>query len=123
MTNEQKELKRKWIEALRSGKYEQTRLRLRKGENSYCCLGVLCEIGGSGVWERFVEFEHEWYYRLGYQGAENSYVEMPPSQVLNAVGLAQAEADSLAFANDSGETFEQIADRIEQNNYEVNRDY
>lgn len=40
MTNEDKV---KWIEALRSGKYQQGRCFLKK-ENKYCCLGVLKEI-------------------------------------------------------------------------------
>ena len=41
------ELKKKWIEALRSGKYKQGKNRLHRAEdNSYCCLGVLCEVAG-----------------------------------------------------------------------------
>lgn len=38
----------KWVEALRSGEYEQGRGRLRVTDNagdSFCCLGVACEIG------------------------------------------------------------------------------
>jgi hypothetical protein len=40
------EIKREWIEALRSGKYKQARgfLRYRGG---YCCLGVLMDIQGA----------------------------------------------------------------------------
>lgn len=37
------EIKQKWVEALRSGKYQQGRNRLKSGE-SYCCLGVLCDV-------------------------------------------------------------------------------
>ena len=33
---------KKWIEALRSGKYKQGRDRLQSDVNSYCCLGVAC---------------------------------------------------------------------------------
>lgn len=32
----------KWIAALRSGKYKQTRGRLQDGDG-FCCLGVLCD--------------------------------------------------------------------------------
>ena len=40
-----KELKEKWLTALRSGKYNQGRGRLYSiADNSYCCLGVLCKI-------------------------------------------------------------------------------
>ena len=37
------ELKTKWIEALRSGKYEQGKHYL-KVNGKFCCLGVLCEV-------------------------------------------------------------------------------
>lgn len=33
----------KWISALRSGKYKQTKWRLQTHEG-YCCLGVLCDV-------------------------------------------------------------------------------
>lgn len=39
-----KEIKLKWIEALRSGNYKQGRGQLRNHRNEYCCLGVLCDI-------------------------------------------------------------------------------
>ena len=38
-----KNVKRLWLEALRSGEYKQGRGLLRDG-NKYCCLGVLCDI-------------------------------------------------------------------------------
>lgn len=36
-------VKRRWLEALRSGDYQQTDAYLSR-DNRYCCLGVLCEI-------------------------------------------------------------------------------
>ena len=33
----------KWIDALRSGEYQQSTSRLRTGD-TYCCLGVACEL-------------------------------------------------------------------------------
>lgn len=38
-------LKATWVEALRSGEYEQGELYLRK-DGRHCCLGVLCELVG-----------------------------------------------------------------------------
>lgn len=38
---------RKWVEALRSGEYEQGHGRLRSeigGKSTHCCLGVACEV-------------------------------------------------------------------------------
>ena len=43
------DLKAKWLEALRSGKYEQTQGTLRDGD-AFCCLGVLCDLTGRGKW-------------------------------------------------------------------------
>jgi hypothetical protein len=45
-----KKVKAKWIKALRSGKYLQGRSYLVKedivtGKQSYCCLGVACDLG------------------------------------------------------------------------------
>jgi len=39
-------VKKKWLEALRSGEYKQTQGELRSEDkpNSFCCLGVLCNI-------------------------------------------------------------------------------
>lgn len=42
-------LKTKWLEALRSGKFEQGHKQLAYSKNKvnhYCCLGVLCEVAG-----------------------------------------------------------------------------
>lgn len=42
-----KTISAKWITALRSGKYKQGRFALKHmEEDTYCCLGVLCEISG-----------------------------------------------------------------------------
>lgn len=49
-------IKRKWLEALRSGEYVQGRDRLLTPSadgDSFCCLGVLCELHAQetgGVW-------------------------------------------------------------------------
>ena len=40
------ELLNKWLEALRSGKYQQGRGTLRDADNKFCCLGVLLDVAG-----------------------------------------------------------------------------
>lgn len=37
-------VKKEWIAALRSGDYRQGRGQLRSEDNSFCCLGVLCNL-------------------------------------------------------------------------------
>lgn len=39
-----KEVIQKWIEALESGEYQQTKGTLRSNLDAFCCLGVLCEL-------------------------------------------------------------------------------
>ena len=34
----------KWVEALESGQYKQTKGYLSKGNNRFCCLGVACDL-------------------------------------------------------------------------------
>ena len=38
------EVKIKWLEALRSGDYDQGQGGLKSGDNKFCCLGILCDI-------------------------------------------------------------------------------
>jgi hypothetical protein len=46
------EIKARWVAALRSGGYKQTRGRLRHGD-SFCCLGVLCDLHDAGLWQTY----------------------------------------------------------------------
>lgn len=48
------EIKKRWVEALKSGVYVKGKGRLLSRGNEYCCLGVLCELAskdGIGTWE------------------------------------------------------------------------
>ena len=45
------DLKRKWLAALRSGKYQQAKAALHRQGDGFCCLGVLCDVSGLGKWE------------------------------------------------------------------------
>lgn len=50
------EVMEKWTAALESGEYKRTRSVLKKGEKSFCCLGVLCDVyhkeTGLGQWNK-----------------------------------------------------------------------
>ena len=60
------DVKAKWLTALRSGEYKQGAMRLYKKRNdSYCCLGVLCDLYGKEngeTWERS-KYANEWLFR------------------------------------------------------------
>ena len=61
-------LKARWVEALRSGGYEQThgalRLPINEGDEvGYCCLGVLCNLIDPDGWDHDYD---GWQYPGGY---------------------------------------------------------
>lgn len=104
------ELKKKWVDALRSGEYQQGRHALRSG-NGYCCLGVLCEVLG------MEKYGTAMYMHDGY-GIGLTI----PSKMAAPLGLMNpcykdAEMpirDRLMGMNDNElKTFDQIADYIE----------
>lgn len=91
------QIKQKWVEALRSGEYEQTQKTL-KYRDGFCCLGVLCDLQGA-EWKRV---SHK--ARVG--------LSMPSKF---AGGLSEKEQSKLMDLNDRGTEFPQIADYIEAN--------
>lgn len=132
-----KDIKARWIAALRSGEYKQGQefLRARRYERvdadncpiyeeRFCCLGVLCDlyIKEVDVPEEFVK---------GYQVGSPYYTYDGHSGVLPDAVQEWAELDSdvgefrinddgfskfqqLTKLNDKGKTFEEIADVIEE---------
>lgn len=88
------ELKDAWIEALRGGEYRQGRYRLKAHDGRFCCLGVLCDIAGR-KWTR------------------GNKTGVFPREVRLA-GVSRIQAEDLASMNDTGETFTEIADYIEE---------
>lgn len=98
------ELRAKWVEALRSGKYNQTRSCL-KNLDGHCCLGVLCDVVNPKGWLKGAGHE---------QGIGSMQNLMPDDGVMRSVGVDRKGLRRLAEANDIGETFAQIADRIER---------
>jgi len=134
------EIARKWLDALRSGKYSQTTGHLRKIEardttdhalrEGYCCLGVLCDIVDPMRWVAptlsdstgrycymnpnprtvFLDSDEE---DTEDEFTDKLLVGYPPQEYLEKVGLTETDARDLANRNDSGYSFEQIATLIE----------
>lgn len=126
-----KEIKQRWINALRSGEYPKTEDCLRDNKG-YCCLGVLTDIAiKDGVIE-------DWQPR-SYSGEERPYAvpdcnvgeSVPfdqdavlPTKVMEWAELTEAnpfvripgESYSVHISdpNDNGYSFQQIADLIEE---------
>lgn len=130
-----------WLEALRSGKFKQTKGKLRSRNGAYCCLGVACEV---------LEVPRVWDSREYQYGTEevldlmkDEYIEPSkwndysstslPRVAAALLGVDQHEVrlakpvtfthkgeecseDNLIELNDTyGWSFAQIADAIEKN--------
>lgn len=112
----------KWLEALRSGNYEQGKARLwTAGSNSYCCLGVLSKIQG-----RLTDngFDGSNCYTLA--DSNPRYPELRsngglPKEVYFKTDLEGTDEHytSLADLNDSGMSFKEIAELLELVFYHV----
>jgi len=112
-----------WIAALRSGKYPQGKDFLvstyGEGEKQYCCLGVL-----SKIQDRLPDIG---YRSDGYRGLSPSNPSYAALRACGSIPNCAYVTDSknmvyrhLAYLNDKGATFNEIADIIEYSWQPVN---
>lgn len=103
-----KEIKREWLTALRSGEYKQTRGLLHRYQGGFCCLGVLLDAC----------FEGEWVHAPGdawwcWNGHEE---EQLPHLIREGCDIPKTEMkDLMSMNDDDGANFRTIADYIEAN--------
>lgn len=128
-----KNIKKRWVAALRSGDYQQGRFYLQtidKHGSRFCCLGVLCDLAEQdGVVEQAEPFAsedgekiHLVYNDPSPTGVDGRTASVLPRAVQKWSGLDSAqpvlhgrhEAYDLIGLNDSGASFECIADIIEE---------
>lgn len=112
-----KNVAKKWIEALRSGKYKKTTkvLKRKNGkEESYCVLGVLCDLYKKSGKPLKENFPGMYPFEPGVVSFGNSKDwETPPQKVLNWAGVTRGYY--VSEMNDGGKSFKQIANFIEKN--------
>ncbi len=127
-------IKKLWLESLRSGEYTQGEGRLRRNDK-HCCLGVLCELAVvEGIIEKpGLDRLGRETYLYGLQADDSnlpkavSYwanlssrdgllpVEIKTGTKIGNTGrITQGSIGSLMTMNDSGFTFLEIADVIEE---------
>jgi len=126
------EIMREWVRNLRSGEYEQGRGALNVDGN-FCCLGVLCQMAADQGVIAQPTLTRELVSTLPYvqygthtvARYEHGATTMPPQKVYEWAGIHSLPEDfkdiesdlygrRLADMNDSGKTFAQIADIIEE---------
>jgi hypothetical protein len=103
------EWKEKWVEALRSGNYEQGEGTLKNISDDgyeYCCLGVLCEIHPDVEFRGTVAAIHK--------PTKDEYDIFLPSMFRNALNISCDDEKELANLNDGGYSFDTIAGWIEE---------
>jgi hypothetical protein len=118
-----KEVITKWVAALRSGKYEQTKKFLHDW-SGYCCLGVLCDLAVQAAVIPPPGFENG---RYTYGKGKTQSNVVPPKEVDAWIGAESytvhlpnvADTDDgrtfLTTMNDGmGKSFSEIADAIEK---------
>lgn len=122
------EIKARWVAALRSGKYQQGRRVLRNGD-SYCCLGVLCELAlEDGIVTATID-EHTSVTRYhDVDRSHNEFSDEHDSTHLLSLGVRDwanlglnpsvssggGRTHTLSGFNDEGTSFADIADMIEE---------
>lgn len=121
------QIKKRWLEALRSGDYKKGRGSLHSvGE--FCCLGVLCDLLKDEVglkWElNHISYNHgspsRTYYKMGGCGGSlpyqvRQYAGLALDDPRVASGRFGFDATALSEYNDfSISTFDQIATLIEE---------
>lgn len=124
------DIKKIWVDALRSGDYGQGDGRLYDGE-SYCCLGVLCDLHqkmtSQGIWTHTTDEDNvDWVvYRDNTYGINAG--ETLPKAVVEWAGLIDANPNvgiyecasglrhsRLAELNDHGFSFDELSDIIQE---------
>lgn len=128
------EIKKKWLDWLRSGENKQGKEHLKNEDGTYCCLGGLCEIF---IQEHNTGLKHNVYewklvkgaYEFTIAGIGRSRTYLPDvvvqwagfesvrnyAQRLHNPGFkGEFGVESFASMNDRDYTFEQIADIIEK---------
>lgn len=109
-------IKQQWVAALRSGEYKQgagALHRFSEAGDTYCCLGVLCDLAvKASVCRRYMD--EDGIYHYGHASHNDTYLD---SSIVEWSGLdgynPKVEGRRLAELNDKGFTFDQIADLIE----------
>ena len=129
---------KKWVKALRSGKYKQGRNSLKqfnsRGAAQHCCLGVLCELYNDSMRKSKKKtlpekvYDNDYYFSHGYSRFGGKKDDLP-KEVKDWAGLKtgfgkfyvkdfgdnlRLGQNSLADLNDHGRKFKTISNIIEK---------
>lgn len=126
------QIKEKWVDALQSGDYEQGNGKLRSHQG-FCCLGVLCDIYAQEPFTKGWQFKGDceknllpmdyWYFDGESEFLPKTIMEWAElSDISPKVKVSLEDEDDgdeyfhyedISDLNDSGYTFSQLAEIIE----------
>lgn len=109
-----KSVMKKWVKALRSGKYQQT-IGSLKNVDGYCCLGVLCDISKLSKFNNDARYFDE-EGLLPIEVIEFARITNSAGQFFSNIKTRKVykRLKCLSEYNDRGKSFKQIADIIEK---------
>lgn len=120
------EIKKLWVNALRSGNYRQGKYMLHNiSENAYCCLGVLCDIALKNIQIKTVIVESKKSPDKYMVFGDNQNKQFLPQEIVLWAGIkdnpemliTDAYFDRLVAITDLNDyteyNFSQLADLIE----------
>ena len=110
-----KAIKEKWVAALRSGEYQQCAGALRKehagSPDTFCCLGVLCDIVDSKGWRSpYNTLTNKKQFVFNGMHSSNGLT----NELRGTLSVNTQEEIELVRLNDNGRDFSYIADFIEE---------
>lgn len=115
-----KRIKNKWLKALRSGDYKQTK-KVLKDSKGYCCLGVLCDLHRLSR----VDVKAKWNGKFYNSSTPSTKMSLPVS-VMEWAGLksnigeyetktkSKVEKNLIGLNDLKGYSFKKIANVIEK---------
>lgn len=116
------DVKKLWLEALRSGEYQQGKsclhAKTEKGDE-FCCLGVLCDLYAKKKKLQWGDERTDVWAKQNYVTFLGATV-MPPVKVMKWAGLHLIQVRynddpiTISDLNDDGIPFSTIADLIEE---------
>jgi hypothetical protein len=113
------DIKKLWLDTLRSEKYEQGVEALKSTNDKFCCLGVLCDLHrthtGQGYWKEHTEGTY--CYFISEEDCDSGIL---PQAVSDWAGLSDenpviGDGTATEYNDERRLSFSEISDLIEKN--------